>query len=149
MIKRSFLYLLVCILLSPLYIHAQDKKALVGGRLIDGFGHRPIANSVILIHGDRIEKVGTLDTLPIPEGYQLISTEGMDVLPGLWEAHAHLMLNGHSDYSHWDKAYANKLSSEIMPASAQQLLLAGITSVRDLGAPFARLHINEKQACKW
>lgn len=59
----------------------------------------------------------------------------MDVLPGLWENHAHLMLNGHADYVHWDKAYINRLSDEIMPASALQLLLAGITSARDLGAP--------------
>jgi imidazolonepropionase-like amidohydrolase len=113
---------------------AQD-KALVGGRLIDGFGNKPIANSVILIKNDLIEKVGTVNTLPIPGGYEIISTEGMDVLPGLWESHAHLMLNGHSDYTHWDKAYAGKWGTEIMPASAVQLLLAGITSARDLGAP--------------
>jgi imidazolonepropionase-like amidohydrolase len=25
------------------------------------------------------------------------------VLPGLWDMHVHLMLNGHSDYTHWDK----------------------------------------------
>jgi imidazolonepropionase-like amidohydrolase len=116
-------------------VAAQEKKALVGGRLIDGFGHRPIANSVILVNGDTIEKVGTIETLDVPDGYTVISTEGMDVLPGLWESHAHLMLNGHSDYSHWHPTYADRLSSEIMPASAVQLLLAGITSARDLGAP--------------
>ena len=114
---------------------AQDKKALVGGRLIDGFGHRPINNSVILINGDTIEEVGQVGSLKVPEGYEVISTEGMDVLPGLWEAHAHLMLNGHSDYSHWHPTYKDRLASEIMPASAVQLLLAGVTSARDLGAP--------------
>lgn len=113
------------------------KKALVGGRLIDGFGHRPISNSVILIDGDRIEAVGTVGSLKVPDGYTVISTEGMDVLPGLWENHAHLMLNGHSDYTHWDKTYKDRLASEIMPASALQLLMAGITSARDLGAPLA------------
>ena len=116
-------------------VEAQDKKALVGGRLIDGFGHRPLANSVILINGDTIEKVGTVDSLPVPNGYEVISTEGMDVLPGLWESHAHLKINGHADYEHWDKVYEKRWASEIMPASAVQLLLAGITSARDLGAP--------------
>ena len=114
---------------------AADQKALVGGRLIDGFGHRPLADSVILINGDTIEKIGTTDTLAVPEGYEVISTEGMDVLPGLWESHAHLMINGHADYDHWDRTYADRLADEIMPASAVQLLLAGITSTRDLGAP--------------
>lgn len=112
-----------------------SKVALVGGRLIDGYGGRPIANSVILIDGDTIRAVGTVDTLAVPAGYQVISTEGMSVLPGLWEMHAHLMLNGHSDYPHWDAAYKDRLSDEIMPASAVQLLLAGVTSARDLGAP--------------
>lgn len=114
---------------------AHAGTALVGGRLIDGFGHRPIANSVILVEDGVIEAVGTVDTLAIPEGFEVVSTEGMDVLPGLWENHAHLMLNGHSDYKHWDVAYIDKLASEIMPASAVQLLLAGITTARDLGAP--------------
>ncbi len=112
-----------------------DKVALVGGRLIDGYGHAPIADSVILVDGERIAKVGTVETLPVPEGYEVISMEGMDVLPGLWEAHAHLMLNGHANYPHWQRAYPNRFSDEIMPASALHLLLAGVTATRDLGAP--------------
>ena len=50
----------------------------------------------------------------LPPRDEIISTEGMDVLPGLWESHAHLMLNGHSDYAYWDKAYAGKWGTEIM-----------------------------------
>ena len=123
------------ILLLVSYGVRAENTALVGGRLIDGYGHQPLANSVILIKDGIIEQIGTVATLPVPKGYKVISTEGMDVLPGLWENHAHLMLNGHADYVHWDKTYINRLSDEIMPASALQLLLAGITSARDLGAP--------------
>lgn len=126
--------LLSSVLCAASWLQAET-TALVGGRLIDGFGHQPLANSVILIRDGVIEKVGTVDTLPVPQGYKVVSTEGQDVLPGLWESHAHLMLNGHADYVHWDKAYINRLSDEIMPASALQLLLAGVTSARDLGAP--------------
>ncbi len=113
----------------------QERTALVGGRLIDGFGHAPINDSVILIYGDTILDVGTVDTLPVPDNYTIVSTEGMDVLPGLWESHAHLMLTGHADYPHWQANYLDRLATEIMPASAVQLLLAGVTSARDLGAP--------------
>lgn len=120
---------------SSFVASAQEYKALVGGRLIDGFGHQPLANSVILIKDNVIQSVGTVATLPVPDGYTVISTEGMDVLPGLWEAHAHLMLNGHADYAHWHPTYKDRLADEIMPASAVQLLLAGVTSTRDLGAP--------------
>ena len=79
--------------------------------------------------------MGRVGTLAVPEGAEVISTEGMSVLPGLWDMHVHLMINGHSDYEHWDKTYPAQFESVIMPASAKQLLLAGITSARDLGAP--------------
>lgn len=115
--------------------HAQERQALVGGTLIDGNGGLPIRNSVILVEGERILAVGNQDSLAVPEGYEIISTEGMTVLPGLWEMHAHLMLNGHADYDHWDPTYAGRMEDEIMPASAVQLLLAGVTTARDLGAP--------------
>ena len=110
-------------------------KALVGGTLIDGFGGRPIRNSVVLIEGERISAVGQVGALAVPPGAEVISTEGMSVLPGLWDMHVHLMINGHSDYPHWDKTYPAQFEPVIMPASAKQLLLAGVTSARDLGGP--------------
>jgi len=116
---------------------AAGITALVGGRLIDGFGGVPLDHSVILIEGERIKAVGTEDSLPIPAGATVISTGGMSVLPGLWDAHVHTYLLGHTDYDHWDKTYGNspRLAKEIIPAAAHQLLMAGITSARDLGAP--------------
>jgi imidazolonepropionase-like amidohydrolase len=114
---------------------AAQKKALIGGTLIDGFGGEPLENSVILIEGEKIVKIGTVGSMDIPKDAEVISTEGMSVLPGLWDMHVHLMINGHSDYDHWDKKYPPLFRKVIMPASAKQLLLAGVTSARDLGAP--------------
>lgn len=121
-------------LFSVIFLPAQ-KKALVGGTLIDGFGGEPIKNSVILIEGEKIVKVGQVGVLPVPKDYEVISTEGMSVLPGLWDMHVHLMIDGHSDYTYWDKKYPPLFRSVIMPASARQLLMAGVTSARDLGGP--------------
>jgi imidazolonepropionase-like amidohydrolase len=122
----------------------SGKKALVGGTLIDGYGGAPIRNSVILIDNERIQAVGQVGSLPIPPGTEIISTEGMSVLPGLWDMHVHTMLAGHSDYAHWDKTYPPQLESVIMPASAKQLLLAGVTSARDLGGPLeASIHVRD------
>lgn len=110
-------------------------KALVGGTLIDGYGGKPLLNSVIVIEGERIKAIGTVGNIEIPKGAEIISTEGMSVLPGLWDMHVHLMINGHSDYTHWDKKYMGIQETVIMPSSAHQLLLAGVTSARDLGGP--------------
>jgi len=115
-------------------IEAQS-KALVGGTLIDGFGGPPIKNSVVLVEGERIARVGRVGEIPVPPTAEVISTEGMTVLPGLWDMHVHLMIVGHSDYAHWDSTYPALFESVIMPAAARQLLLAGITSARDLGGP--------------
>ena len=117
------------------YSQTSDVKALVGGTLIDGFGSDPIKNSVVIIEGEKIKAVGTIGNISIPEGAEIISTEGMSVLPGLWDMHVHTMINGHADYAYWDKTYPPLFQDVIMPASAHQLLMAGVTSARDLGAP--------------
>ena len=125
--RHFFRVVLTALLLCALFYtgQAQPKvKALVGGTLIDGFSSTPIQNSVIIIEGERIKAVGTVKTLPIPEGAEVISTEGMSVLPGLWDMHVHLMLNGHSDYNYWDKVYLHLLEDVIMPAADHQLILA-------------------------
>ena len=121
-------------LLSSLPAAAQH-SALVGGRLVDGYGGKPLENSVVLIEGDRIVRVGSEGDFELPAGTEVISTEGMTVLPGLWDMHVHLMLVGHSDYDHWDRTYPDRWQDEVMPAAAEQLLRAGVTSARDLGAP--------------
>jgi imidazolonepropionase-like amidohydrolase len=138
-------FLTVLFLIISLNSSAQNLKALVGGTLIDGFGGTPIQNSVILIQNDRIAAVGQVGILAIPAGAEIISTEGMSVLPGLWDMHVHLMLNGHSDYTHWDSTYIDVFESVIMPSSAHQLLLAGVTSARDLGAPLeASINVRDR-----
>ena len=120
---------------APMSAAQARPLALVGGTLIDGFGGTPLRNSVVLVQGERITAVGQVGTLAVPPGADVISTEGMSILPGLWDMHVHLMINGHSDYAHWDRTYPSRFEKEIMPASARQLLLAGVTSARDLGAP--------------
>jgi imidazolonepropionase-like amidohydrolase len=129
--KKIFIFLFFI----SFFGYSQNKKALVGGTMIDGFGGAPVENSVIIIEGEKIVKIGTVGSIEIPKDAQIISTEGMSVLPGLWDMHVHLMINGHSDYTHWDKTYINSFRKIIMPSSAKQLLLAGVTSARDLGAP--------------
>src|SRR5262245_56955738 len=69
---------------------ADGGIALVGGTIIDGRGGTPVRDSVVLIRDRRVEAVGTAQATTVPAGYQRISTEGMSVLPGLWDMHTHL-----------------------------------------------------------
>ena len=119
---------------AALFQTQQPTLALVGGRVIDGYGGSPIENGVVLIAGERIVAVGRKTDIAVPTGVRVISTEGMSVLPGLADMHVHLMIVGHGDYEHWDTTYRSRFQKEIMPAAAKQLLLAGVTTARDLGA---------------
>ena len=121
--------------------------ALVGGTLIDGRGGKPFRDSVVLIRDRRIEAVGTVESTPVPAGYQRVSTEGMSVLPGLWDMHTHLQYSGSTDLGGWNTKYLPQMESVIMPAVAQQLLMAGVTSARDPMAPLDPiLHVRDKIA---
>jgi len=133
--KKAKLLILFIFFTSLTIAQENQIKALVGGTLIDGFGSTPIKNSIVIIEGEKIKEIGTVDSMEIPENAEVISTEGMTVLPGLWDMHVHTMITGHADYAYWDKTYPPLLKDVIMPASAHQLLLAGVTSARDLGAP--------------
>lgn len=108
---------------------------LAGGRLIDGYGGPPMENAVIVIEDNTIRTVGVWGTIRIPDGARVIDTNGYTMMPGLMDMHVHLMILGHGDYDYWFKTYASQWRDVVMPISAKQLLMAGVTTARDLGAP--------------
>jgi imidazolonepropionase-like amidohydrolase len=122
-----------------------EQRALVGGTLLDGSGGPPLANSVILIDGERITAVGQVGTLEVPADATVISTEGMTVLPGLVDLQVRLAELGHGDRARWDGVYLPLAERVVMPAAAQALLLAGVTSARDLASPLdAALSVRDR-----
>ena len=108
--------------------------AVVGGRIIDGYGGPVIENGVILVAGDRIVQVGRVGELAVPAGATVIDGNGHTVMPGLIDMHVHLHLLGHGDYKRWNELYGTRDASLVMPIAARQLLQAGVTTARDLGA---------------
>lgn len=114
---------------------AAQPLVLSGGRLIDGFGGPPLENAVVIIEGNRVKAVGVEGAIAIPPNARVIDTNGYTVMPGLMDMHVHLMILGHGDYEHWNRTYTSRFRNEIMPIAAKQLLMAGVTTVRDLGAP--------------
>jgi len=109
--------------------------AFVGGALIDGVSDRVLRDAVVLVRDGRIERVGTVGELAVPAGYRQIDTDGHTVMPGLWDMHVHLLYAGHTRVQEWHETYTPRFEREIMPATARQMLMAGVTSVRDMGAP--------------
>lgn len=121
-------------LLLPIASVSQDATlAIVGGRLIDGYGGAPIHDSVILVAGNRIIAVGTQNDIEIPVGIDVIDADGHTVMPGLIDLHVHFDIIGHGDYDHWFSTYESRMRSDVLPAAARIMLNAGVTSARDLG----------------
>ncbi|MEJ2539656.1 MAG: amidohydrolase family protein [Gemmatimonadota bacterium] len=126
--------------LAPAPARAQESPtlALVGGRILDGYGGAPIEDGVVLVAGERIVAAGPASEVQVPAGVRVISTQGMTVLPGLCDMHVHVQLVGHGDYARWDELYGQR-NEEVMAIAAEQLLSAGVTCARDLGGPLAPL----------
>jgi hypothetical protein len=125
------------VLASCLVAIAAQAESIVlsGGTVIDGYGGPPIANGVVVIDGERILAVGGRGQVLVPDGALVVSTEGMTVLPGLWDLQARTMRLGHGDAARWDDTYGPLAERVVMPIAARQLLQAGVTSARDVMAP--------------
>lgn len=119
---------------APAQAAPRPTLAIVGGRVIDGYGGPVIENGVVLVAGERIVAVGRADEVAVPAGVTRVDANGHTVLPGLIDMHVHLHIVGHGDYKRWDELYGTRDATVVMPIAARQLLMAGVTSARDLGA---------------
>ena len=127
----------------------QDKLALVGGMLLDGYDVPPLHHAAVLIEGDRIVAVGRAAETEIPADARVVDTSGRVMIPGMMDLHAHLAVLGHGEYGRWfswiDEEGVD--IEEVMEISARQLLLAGVTTAVDLGAPLeASLAVRDRIA---
>src|ERR1700694_6044482 len=94
---------------------------------------------IVLVHGNKIEQAGSIN-LSLPAHTRVIELKGMTLLPGLIEGHAHLFLHPYNEASWNDQVLresrAERTARAVMHAKAT--LLAGFTTVRDLGTEGAQ-----------
>lgn len=112
---------------------AGKKIALVGGMLLTGYETPPIHHAAVLIEGNKIVAIGRAAEMTIPKDAIVIDTSGRTMMPGLIDAHAHLMDIGHGNYERWFPWSEKYGHEKIMEVSARQFLNAGVTSIIDLG----------------
>ncbi|HMA33686.1 MAG TPA: amidohydrolase family protein [Chloroflexia bacterium] len=107
---------------------------LLNARLIDGTGAPPQTGVTVRIDGSRIAAVaGPGATPPAPDG-PTIDLAGRTLLPGLINAHIHILMEANSGDS-FASMHQESLPNLTIQAAARgrQLLAAGITTARDLG----------------
>lgn len=135
----SFCLLLAGLAAMSASAEPNTRLALIGGMLLDGYGGEPVHHAAILLENNRIVAAGPASEIVIPAGTPVIDTRGETMMPGMIEAHAHLVIVGHGDYDRWFRWLEDHRRDypleRVMELSARQLLSAGITSAVDLGAP--------------
>jgi len=101
--------------------------------LIDGSGSRPAKGALILIEGDKFERIDFTPGPCVPEGYEVIDARGYTILPGLIDSHVHIQGSGDPE----ERTSFSPLSRSI-PAftldcyrNALSDLNAGYTTIRD------------------
>src|SRR5215470_6914389 len=107
-------------------------------KMLDVKAGKVVSHPVVIVDGGRIQKVGT--GLAIPAGAKLIDLGGATLLPGLIDAHTHLLQNYDFALGGDDNNMALTVA-QMSPAERALLgakmgredLEAGITTVRDVG----------------
>src|SRR5437867_6887117 len=145
------LALLVAVLLVIPALDAQTPPPQVlikAGRLIDGRLATPQTNVGILIDGERIRAVGPLGQIQgqAPNA-RVIDLSQMTVLPGLIDAHTHLLLQGDvtsQDYEDQLLKQSTAYRAILAARNARIALEHGFTALRDLeteGAMYADVDV--------
>ncbi|MEP7075334.1 MAG: amidohydrolase family protein [Acidobacteriota bacterium] len=90
---------------------------------------------VVLVRGERIEAVGSAGEVKAPPDIKTVDLPNLTLMPGLIEAHSHMLLHPYSETSWNDQVAHEALSLRVARATnhLRSTLMAGFTTVRDLG----------------
>lgn len=135
--KKIKLFLLGIILFSaPLMAQQKPDTSytlLKPDRVFDG--EQMHAGWWVLVKGNRIEAVGEGTSITVPPPAKIINLKGTTLMPGMIEGHSHLFLHPYNETS-WDDQVLTESRAERTARAvthAKATLLAGFTTVRDLG----------------
>ena len=111
--------------------------AIKAARLIDGTGRPAIANGVVVVTDNMITAVGTAAQVKIPTGAKVIDLGDATLLPGFIDAHTHVIGRILGDPDGGDAAVKDydSFGAILGTRNAYNLLMAGFTSIRNVGAP--------------
>ncbi len=105
---------------------------ILAGHLVDTDAGRVLGAQTIVVHDGIISELGS--SLATPQGARVVDLRAYTVMPGLIDAHTHLTIDsknqdplGELDHTAAERAFGS------LP-NARAVLLAGFTTVRDLGS---------------
>jgi len=126
------LFGLITLVLMGSLVSAQSAYLLRPDRVFDG--ETVHENWVVRVSGDKIEAVGPAGSVSTTRA-EVVDLKGATLMPGLIEGHSHLLLHPYNETSWDDQVLKESRALRVARATvhAQKTLLAGFTTVRDLG----------------
>jgi len=145
--RNALLLLVVCVvicLFAPISptAHTQSTTTkppelylLKPARIFDGESAGLHDGWSVLVRGEKIEAVGRAGEIKVPADAKVVDLPGMTLMPGLIDAHSHVLLHPYSETSWNDQVAREALSLRVARATnhLRNTLLAGFTTLRDLG----------------
>jgi imidazolonepropionase-like amidohydrolase len=105
------------------------------GRVFDGDSVQLHEGWIIVVRNEKIESVGPPSGITVPRDAKTIELPGLTLMPGLIDAHSHIMLHPYSETIWNDQVAREPLSLRVARATnhLRSTLMAGFTTLRDLG----------------
>ncbi len=125
-------------------------RAYRGATFIDGTGSAAIDNATIVVQGQRILAAGA--GVAVPDGTEEVDVSGKWVVPGLIDAHIHIMTSGraYTRPAMVDLQHVVPYEEEIdwieshVPDTLRSMLCAGVTGAISMGGPSIEYRAREK-----
>ena len=136
----ALLLLTIAVLLPPTNDQQQTARTdtsylLKPARVFDGESAQLHEGWAVLVVGQKIDSIGPLNSLKVPAGARIVELPGLTLMPGLIEAHSHVLLHPYSETPWNDQVAKESLSLRVARATnhLRNTLQAGFTTIRDLG----------------
>jgi imidazolonepropionase-like amidohydrolase len=111
-----------------------DTLVVTAARMVDVERGRYVDNPVVVVTDGRITSVGTAAPADLPADARRLDLPGLTLLPGLIDMHVHLASTPY--VSGWNELdYADDFGAVLQVPHARANLMAGFTTVRNLGGP--------------
>lgn len=132
--KINFMKKIQFLLISLSLFGLQGQTLLKPDRLFDG--EMMHENWVVLVEGNTISYAGTPMGIRVPKNTQEVILKGMTLMPGIIEGHSHFLLHPYNETDWNDQVLKESPVERSIRGTvhAKKTLLAGITTVRDLGS---------------
>jgi imidazolonepropionase-like amidohydrolase len=122
---------------APSELKGRGTVVIKAAQIIDGRGGSPIRNGAIVVTDDKITAVGPLAAISVPAGSRTIDLGDATLMPGFIDSHTHIIGRtlGDPAADNADVRDVDSFGAILAVENARRTLMAGFTTIRNLGAP--------------